>query len=91
MHGFVTRSNEVEEHMFSTATPKEPVLLENHDTREIAPYQLITQYRALFLRHEPQRFARMLTSDEAARQQEKYHDASGIITDAMLFEQPIVG
>ncbi len=54
-------------------------------------YQLITQYRALFLRHEPQRFARMLSAEEAECQQEKYHDASGIITDEMLFEQLVGG
>ena len=33
----------------------------------------------------------MLTLEEAARQQEKYHDAYGIITDEMLFEQLVGG
>jgi hypothetical protein len=33
----------------------------------------------------------MLTPEEAERQQEKYRDASGIITDEMLFEQLVGG
>ena len=33
----------------------------------------------------------MLPPEEAAQQQEKYHDASGIITDEMLFEQLVGG
>src|SRR6266508_407669 len=53
-------------------------------TPEITPYQPVTQYRACFLRHEPQRFVRMLPPEAAERQQEKYHDASGIITNEQL-------
>jgi hypothetical protein len=32
----------------------------------------------------------MLTPEEAERQQEKYHDASGIIPEEMLFESPLL-
>jgi hypothetical protein len=51
------------------------------------PYQLIAQYRALFLRHEPKRFARMLSPSEAEIKGEKYHDVDGILTDQMLARQ----
>ncbi len=59
-------------------------------TPEITPYQPVTQYRACFLRHEPQRFVRMLPPEAAERQQEKYHDASGIITNEQLVEGPLL-
>ena len=51
------------------------------------PYQLVTQYRSLFLRHDPSRFARMLPQEEAERRKEKYHDADGRVTDEMLTQQ----
>lgn len=57
----------------------------------LPPYQLITQYRAYFLRHEPQRYARMLPPEEAEQAREKYHDVSGRLTDENLFEQLIGG
>jgi hypothetical protein len=64
---------------------------ETYGTRTIAPYQLITQYRAFFLRHEPRRFGRILSAEEAERHWEKYHDVSSIITDEILFEQLFIG
>jgi hypothetical protein len=51
------------------------------------PYQLIAQYRTLFLRHAPQRFARMLSPAEAEARGEKYHDNDGILTDQMIAQQ----
>lgn len=51
------------------------------------PYELIAQYRTLFLRHEPQRFARMLFPSEAEARGEKYHDVDGTLTDQMLVRQ----
>src|SRR5262249_9081128 len=48
---------------------------------------LVAQYRALFLRHDPPRFARMLPQEEAERRKEKYHDSDGQMTDEMLAKQ----
>ena len=48
---------------------------------------LIPRYRKAFLSHDPTRYARMLTSQEAKQRGEKYHDISGRLSDALIGEQ----
>jgi hypothetical protein len=49
--------------------------------------ELVRRYRALFLRHDPERSARMLTPKKAAATARKYDDIDGRITDTQLAEQ----
>jgi hypothetical protein len=55
-------------------------------SERLSQHELVTRYRT-FLRHEPQRFARMLPHEEAQWRREKYHYVDGTLTNEMIAHQ----